>query len=158
MCQCKINRLPHFYPDFVSLFHFIQSKCLLLVSSSSQLHPALWYDLHLFRTPIPLKQLGVLNCFLWKTSNPLTQLRFPKIRVGRYVPSNRWGALGVWIGCQWKCAELPQMWRFPVHYSGVRDINTTISTWNETMAWMSTVHGNKSNGYVWENKSTLGYL
>ena len=26
------------------------------------------------------------------------------------------------------------------------------------MAWMSTVHGNKSNGYVWGNNSTLGYL
>ena len=32
------------------------------------------------------------------------------------------------------------------------------SSWHETMAWMSTVHGNKSNGYVWGNKSTLGYL
>ena len=40
----------------------------------------------------------------------------------------------------------------------MRDINATVSTWNETMAWMSTVHGNKSNGYVWGNKSTLGYL
>ena len=32
------------------------------------------------------------------------------------------------------------------------------SSWHETMPWMSTVHGNKSNGYVWGNKSTLGYL
>ena len=40
----------------------------------------------------------------------------------------------------------------------LRQINATVSTWNETMAWMSTVHGNKSNGYVWGNKSTLGYL
>ena len=36
-----------------------------------------------------------------------------------------------------------------------RDSRHTVSTWNETMAWMSAVHGNKSYPGVWGNKSAL---
>ena len=35
------------------------------------------------------------------------------------------------------------------------DINTTVSTWVETIPWMSAVHGNKSYAGVWGNKSGL---
>lgn len=51
------------------------------------------------------KQSGGLNCCMGKTSNPPTQLRFPKIRVDRFVLSDGQKPAGERIDCQRKCVE-----------------------------------------------------
>ena len=52
-------------------------------------------------------------------------------------------------------SESLYFWAFLELFYLFRDSKTTVSTWLETVARMSTVHGNKSYAGVWGNKSAF---